>query len=648
MMIVTALNGQSERIVTVQSGLERARRVNGEKELSFSLLRSDIDTLGFDLVQEESTILFQDEKYIIKNLKETGRGDRTYKTVSAVHEFFPHMIDQYKHETTSGTKTFAQLLSFVFSGSGYSYQLISSFDSEEVENFGNDNRLALFQNLLERFGAEFEVVGTTIRIMQKIGADTDFQFRYNFNVKTLSRTVDTKNLTTYVKGFGQPLTNSEGTPTGNYVVQGEYFSPNVAYYGVREAKPVSDDRVTSMTTLNKLMKAAIQDTPELSIELDFVDLRAAGYPYVVPNEGDRVLLIYEPMNLQIVVRLVEVVETFDFYLRPVATKVTLANMNKKITDTVASLNSTQKTVNKVVNKDGTVKTDILGEDVKNATKAVKSAQTEIQFNNGLRAVDPSNPNHIVVFTSAGIGISEDGGNTYKAALTGDGAVADVLTSGILNTNNVRIQGDTNFFWDGGALVAQDPLNANKFLKISKNGIQITTDGGSTFQTAVDANGVVADALKSNGSINITNDARIGNNLYLGENMQDSNKEIRFNDSGFLQYDTALDSLVIGAYNNIQMLTDVIHHQPTYRTGTETGHCGVGGFDPVGVTSAVAGVYVQFKHQRISAPTSITLTGTSSNATPVAIDITADGFWLYVNGTGVVSYKYWRGTYTTVN
>lgn len=456
-MIVTALNGQSERIVTVQGGLERARRVNGEKELSFSLLRSDIDTLGFDLVQEESTILFQDEKYIIKNLKETGRGDRTYKQVDAVHEFFPRMIDQYKHETTSGTKTFAQLLSFVFSGSGYSYQLISSFDSEEVENFGNDNRLALFQNLLERFGAEFEIVGTTIRIMQKIGADTDFQFRYNFNVKTLSRTVDTKNLTTYVKGFGQPLTNSEGTPTGNYVVQGEYFSPNVAYYGVREAKPVSDDRVTSMTTLNKLMKAAIQDTPELSIELDFVDLRAAGYPYVVPNEGDRVLLIYEPMNLQIVVRLVEVVETFDFYLRPVATKVTLANMNKKITDMVAGLNNTQKTVNKVVNKDGTVKTDILGEDVKNATKAVKSAQTEIQFNNGLRAVDPSNPNQIVVFTSAGIGISEDAGNTYKEAVTGDGINLSI-GYGTLPLANVEGAGESFSELDG-RLEAIESLDA---------------------------------------------------------------------------------------------------------------------------------------------------------------------------------------------
>lgn len=648
MLIVTDLLGNSERIVTVRD-LQRKRRVNGERELSFSLLYSEIDQIGFDLVQEESKVLFDSDTYIIKQVKEFGSGDRTYKQVDAVHEFFPKMYENYKIEVTSGTKTFAQILSFVFDGTDYTYSIVGSFGSQTFENFGDDYRLSLFQTALERFGAEFELNGNVVILKVQIGSDTDFQFRYNFNVKTLSRTVDTKNLTTYVKGFGQPLTNSEGTPTGNYTVQGEYYSPNAALYGIREAKPVRDDRVTDIATLNKLMEATVQDTPLLSIELDFLDLRAAGYPYVVPNEGDRVLLIYEPMKLQIVVRLVEIEENFDFYLKPVATKVTLANLNKDITDTVASFSGTQKTVNKVVNKDGTIKTDILGEDVKNATRAVNSAQTEVQFNNGLRLIDPTNPNKRVVLTSGGIGITDDAGNTYQTALTGDGAVADILTSGILNTQNVRIQGDTNFFWDGEALIAQDPLNANKFVRISKKGIEITTDGGSTFQTAIDANGVVADALKSNGSIDITNDARIGNNLYLGENMQESNKEIRFNDSGFIQYDTALDSLVIGAYNNIQMLTDVIHHQPTYRTGAEIGRCGVGGFDPVGVTAAVAGVYVQFKHQRISAPTSINLVGTSSNATPVVIDITTDGFWLYVNGTGTAGiYKYWRGTYTTVN
>lgn len=419
MLIVTDLLGNSERIVSVRD-LQRKRRVNGERELSFTLLRSDIDTIGFDLVQEESEILFDGDTYIIKQLKEIGSGDRTYKQVDAVHAFFPKLIDQYKHETTSGTKTFAQALAFVFDGSGYTYTLSGTYDTESFDNLGDDNRLALFQQILGRYGAEFELVGNIVVVREQIGIETDFQFRYNFNIKTLSRTVDTTNLSTYVKGFGQPLTDSEGTPTGNYKVQGEYYSPNVALYGIREAKAVHDDRVTTIATLNKMMQTALQDTPLLSLELDFLDLRAAGYPFIVPNEGDRVLLIYEPMDLTIVVRLVEIEESFNFYLQPVGTKVTLANLNKDITDTVSQFSRTTKAVDKVVNQDGTVKTDILSDDVKSAVAAVQAARKELAFLDGIRSVDPTNTQHLVAWTANGIGTSEDGGVTYQEAVTGEG------------------------------------------------------------------------------------------------------------------------------------------------------------------------------------------------------------------------------------
>lgn len=654
MLVVTALNGQAEPLANVRD-LQRKRRINGEKELSFSLLSDEIDQLGFNLVQELSTITFDGEKYVIDQLEEIGYGDRTMKNVDAVHEFFPKMIDSFQYTTTSGTKTFSQILSFVFNETGYTFTIVDSFPSQTFENFGNDNRLALFQKALEAFGAEFELIGNIVRLKLEIGTKTDFQFRYGFNIKTFSRTVDTKGLTTYIKGFGQPMVDGDGNPSGNYVVQGEYSSPYISVLGKREASPLYDDRITSLTALTNAMKAAIQDTPLLTLKLDFVDLRAAGYPYIIPNEGDYVWVIYEPMDdLTLQVRITEVEETFDWNLEPVATNVTLATMRRDITDTIASFSNTSKTVDKVISPSGTVKTDILSEDVKNATRAVNSALTELSFRNGIRAIDPSNPNRIVVFTSSGIGISEDGGATYRSALTGDGMVAEVLTSGVLNTNNVRIEGDTQFFWDGEAIIAQDPNNANKFLKISKSGIQITTNGGSTFQTAIDANGVVANSLTSNGSIDVATDIRVGNTITIGQDWQDTTaKTIEFNGLGGgcrIVFSPSTDELNIGAINGIKMNRTTFSDY-TYRTGVETGMCGVGGWESTQTTGPVAGVYVQFKHKRLQAPTGITFNTVSalSGITAQVANITEDGFWLYINGINFANgYRYWRGTYITVN
>lgn len=654
MLVVTAINGQSEPLANVQD-LQRKRRINGEKELSFSLLSDDTDVHGFRLVQELSTITFEGERYVIDQLEEVGYGDRTMKNIEAVHEFFPKMIDSFQYVTTSGTKTFAQILGFVFDGTDYTFSIIDSFSTQTFENFGNDNRLALFQKALEAFNAEFELIGSVVRLKTQIGTETDFQFRYGFNIKTFFRTVDTKDLTTYVKGFGQPMVDGNGSPTGNYVVQGEYSSPYIAVLGKREATPVYDDTITSLTELTKVMQAAIQDTPLLTLKLDFVDLRAAGYPYIIPNEGDYVWVIYEPMDgLTMKVRITEVEETFGWDLNPIATTVTLATMRKDITDTIASFNGTSKTVNKVITPSGTIKTDILSEDVKNATRAISSAMTELVFQNGIRAIDAGNPNKIVVFTSAGIGISDDGGNTYRSALTGEGMVAEVLTSGVLNTNNVRIEGDTQFYWDGTGIIAQDPMDIDKFLRISKQGIQITTDGGVTFQTAIDADGVVANSLTSTGSIDVETDIRVGNTITIGQNWQDTEaKTIEFNGLGGgcrIVFSPLTDELNIGAINGIKMNRTVFSDN-TYRTGAETGMCGVGGWESTQTTGPIAGVYVQFKHKRLQAPTNITFTTVSSYSgiTPQVANITVDGFWLYINGANFANgYRYWRGTYTTVN
>src|SRR5699024_10613996 len=59
---------------------------------------------------------------------------------------------------------------------------------------------------------------------------------------------------------------------------------------------------------------------------------------------------------------------------------------------------------------------------------------------GIIAQEKDDPNRLVWLNSAGWMISTDGGATSKVAATADGIVADVITAGILNADQVAIMG----------------------------------------------------------------------------------------------------------------------------------------------------------------------------------------------------------------
>ncbi|PEY32726.1 hypothetical protein CN354_20845 [Bacillus cereus] len=429
LITVTDLAGNSEPLVGFK-GLTRRRAVNGEKVLSFSLFPCKENEFSFDLVKEESKIEFDGETYVIKSLKERSVGLTFYKQVECIHEFFVKLIDKQKYEVHNGSLTFRDALDFIFEGTDYQTAIIDSFYAQDFENFGKDNHLSLLKKALERYGAEMDVSGNLVKFKTKIGEDTDFQFRYNFNIKTFERDIDTKSLATYIRGYGK-----DG-------LMREYTSPNVHVFGITEAPMIEDERYTTVSGLDNALKESLQDTPVVSMTIDFIDLRKAGYPYIIPHEGDRVLLIYEPMNVDIETRIMEIDEEFNSELEIISCKVTLANYKKDFSGTL--LQTIQKSLKGIVNDDGKIKYNALDEAVKRATQAIKNAQTELVFENGILGIDPTNPNNLVAFNSAGIGISRDGGNTFKEALTHEGLVASVGVVGQFEANNIRIGPETIF------------------------------------------------------------------------------------------------------------------------------------------------------------------------------------------------------------
>jgi phage minor structural protein len=551
MLTIRDLIGNEEALTDFKE-LTLNRKVNGEKLLSMTLIPTKHNEHSFPMVEEESILIFEDEEYVIKKVSERSIGNTFLKRVEAIHKFYVDMINKQQPLIHNGSKTFADYLSFVFSGTGYTYSIIDTFYAQDFENLGNDNRLALLQKGLERYKAEMEIVGTNIRFRNKVGNDTDFQFRYGHNIKSIEKNVDTTNLATVIRGTG-----AEG-------ISAYYRSPNADLFGEIDAPPVEDERFTSQSALLEEMKSRLEDTPEFSITIDFVDLRAAGYPWTVPNEGDRVFIIYEPMNdLLIETRILEITEVYDANFNIVKTNVTLANYKKTFAGTM--FNNINKRLSDLVNSDGVIKYNVLDEAVKIATQAIKSAQTELEFNNGIIARDPNNPNNLVLFTSAGIGVSTDGGNTFREALTYQGLVASVGVVGQFAANNIQI---------GPATTFEEGYNPNKIISATNNliknsgrfsSLQGWSLNGGTSLEVVEDNGM--NVIRAKGSITGEHVYNIKPNTeYIFSAEVYFNKDINIYSSNPLHYWFGTTGDLGGAIEKAEVISEV-NPIPAYRWHT---------------------------------------------------------------------------------
>lgn len=434
MLELTTLSGESHFLAN-QIGLSRKQAVNGNRSLSFLLPKTDVNAHAFSLVEEECFITDQStgHRYRIKQLEQRVAGQTPVKSVTAMHEFFD-LIDVYKYNTLSnGVKTISVIMDFIFANTGWTYNIVEAFDNLEFENFGDDNCIALFNKALQRYRCEFELRSDKhVTIRRLIGIDADLQFRYNHNVKTFKHTIDTSNLSTYIRGEGKP--NDKGVP----VVTAEYTSPNAAIFGIRHAKPYSNETIIHQPTLLASLKRQLIDAPEVSIELEFSVLKDAGYLSEKPGLGDRVPTIYEPLGIDLDLRVMEIE---DYPGTNQAPKVTLSTLRKSYGSALTDF--TKGLFDEFFDAEsGKLKYDVLDEATRRATEALNNSLTELQYPPGMGIVaqDPNNPLRFVAFRSSGLGVTTDGGVTFPNAITADGINTNLLTAGQINTNRIRIFG----------------------------------------------------------------------------------------------------------------------------------------------------------------------------------------------------------------
>jgi phage minor structural protein len=281
LLVIKDLYGNIEPLTDIKE-CEVYEEVNGDFSIFFTSFLTEKNKHSFPLIQEESIVELDGNEFRIKKLDEI----RNIKTIEAQHVFFD-LIDEQIYTYIGGTKTIDEVFQFLLAGTEWTFENVNVSNSEILANFGEDNALSLIRKACEGFKCEVKIEPNNhLKIYKMTGQETDNQFRYKYNIKTLKRSVDTSNLHTVIRGYG-----ANG-------LQVEYRSPNEAIYGERHAEPVRDDRYTIAESLTERIIGELNDVPEVSIEVEtlILDFEA--------KLGDRVWMIYEPLNIDFQTRII--------------------------------------------------------------------------------------------------------------------------------------------------------------------------------------------------------------------------------------------------------------------------------------------------------------------------------------------------------
>ena len=306
MLTVTSLSGETELLTNIKN-CEVNEEVNGDFSISFTSFLSDKNAHSYPLLEDESIVDLDGHEFRVKNLVEV----RNQKQVKAQHIFFD-LIEHQLYGYIGGTKSADDIFYFILAGSGWTFENVDVTNYIVLSNFGENNAVKLIRDACNALDCEIKIMpGKHIKLYKRIGTDTDNQFRFSHNIKTLRKNVDTTNLFTVIKGFG-----ANG-------LEVTYTSPNASIYGERHAEPIRDDRYSLTDSLIDRLKQELNDAPEISYDIELSQL------YFDVHLGDQFWTIYEPLDMDIKTR----ISTFKWY--PFSKKspvITVENRKKTFSD----------------------------------------------------------------------------------------------------------------------------------------------------------------------------------------------------------------------------------------------------------------------------------------------------------------------------
>lgn len=513
--------------------IERRRRLNSDYELSFLVPMTSEDYL--EKIQIKGHVRDERGQYYVINTRQRQRDKKKLTAqITCTHVMFK--LNDYKvpydeyideaygiHISTLLNKISA------WTGGRFTFQIHDTFDMWDIKDFGRTTALAALNQVINTYKAEIRPDNFVIHIHKKIGSQNDrYEYRTKKNIISDSYKDDSTNLVTrmyahmkdgrtWVGMSADNLTAEErsllqsvpGAIANGKVMVNYLISPYVNYWGSDSVpyfdgeniqQDIEDPVELLKSTRDELRK---KEMPELEVTVTAADLYKIDREEHPPDLGDAAT-VYDPqLGLQrVAVRIVELTEypySIDQH-----SNVTLANFAlKDDIDLIADLERSRKVMDNLLSG-GRIRTEVFEAAAKQAIVDINNSKTELIYppEGGILAQEKTNPLEQVRLTSKGVGISTDGWQTIRSAITARGVVAETIIGQL------------------GSFVSMLIGSGNNITQINTNGIAA---GHANFNSApfrVDMQGnVVANRLTANSaniySSNFMNGAIVGSSINVG-------------------------------------------------------------------------------------------------------------------------------------
>lgn len=490
-------------------------------------------------VTEGNLVAFRDldldwQLFEIKRIVDL-HGDGLTRTAYCEHAAY-ELIDDFIEDVrpTDCSATFA--LTQALSGTRWSVGTVDDLGLNST-NYYYQSALGAIQKVATVWGGElrFRVVVTGgiisaryVDLLIRRGADTGKQFEYGRHTLEIEREVDLTTVMTAAYGRGKGVEVGDGygrrldfadivwtTPTNpvDKPLSQEWVGDPTALaqwgraggtrhrFGTFEDSEETDPAVLLQKTWDYLQA---NKTPRATYRMTAMDLeRQTGYSHEKVRLGDTTRGIDRLIKPALLVS-VRIIGLTRNVLQPEDTKLVFGNFAPSLADAALSqqqINQTTRDRQGVwdratqFNQDGTLNTTWLTGIIDVLTNQLSSTTSNWYTDeNGNLVFETLDGTAAMMLTGNGFMLSDEKDPVtdewvWRTFGTGAGFTADELNAGQIRTSLIQILGNTNFYWDGDHIYMVNPNNLNEQVRLSREGIKFTRDGGQTEGVAIGYDGI---------------------------------------------------------------------------------------------------------------------------------------------------------------
>ncbi|QUL57579.1 phage tail protein [Paenibacillus tritici] len=522
----------------------RKRRINSDNEISFMVPMNSKDYLE-KIIKKGHIKDERGQYYVIQGASRVREDRKLTASIMCTHVMFK--LTDFKFPYSSYIAEaygvhISQLTNLISAATGgrFTFSIDDTFDLCDVKDFGQGNCLQALNKVVEMYGCEVEADNFVIHLKKQIGKDEGMQYRIQKNIISDQFKDDASSLVTRLFAqmkdgrtwIGQPasiLTNEERalleTVPGaivNGILQVNYLISSYAATWASNSVPFFDGEIIeqNIESVSDLLEAARKtlrekEIPSFEVTADSADLYKIRSNAVKPDLGDTAYC-YDPdiglNNLK--ARIMELTEypfTREKHAQAVLSNVEIKDMD----DIISDLDKSKKLVDNLYSN-GRIRTELFEAVAKQVITDINNSKTELIYppEGGILAREKTDHNRQVRLTSAGLGISTDGWQTVRSAVTAAGVLAETVVGQF------------------GSFVSMLIGSGNAVTQINTNGIAA---GHSNFYEApfrVDmAGNVVANKLTANSAV--INNSTFGGGAIIGSSINVGSGKFTVSTSGDL-------------------------------------------------------------------------------------------------------------------